>query len=330
MKFDLLSRILTGEANAEEKEQFYLKLGDNKASEQMFYEIKSLWLRSSLHKNNIDIDSEFDILCNRIIQPAKQSSYPIWKRAVQYAAIILFVLIIGGLSGYLLSNINQKYADSGVQKNSSLKGSVSIVEFGDGTKVWLNSGSQLNYSEDHKGKKRIAELTGEGYFEVAHDAEFPFFVKAGNIMIRDLGTTFNIKAYPGDKTIETSLVEGKADIISGKGNSAVTLKPGDCAIYYNENKRIEIKPIVENVLSAWRDGKFVIRDQRLEDIFKEISRWYDVEIRFENQKLKDYRYTGIIKKSTTSQHVLKMLKLTTKFNYRIIEKPAEPDVIIVY
>jgi ferric-dicitrate binding protein FerR (iron transport regulator) len=84
------------------------------------------------------------------------------------------------------------------------------------------------------------------------------------------------------------------------------------------------------VLSAWREGKFVIRDQRLEDIFKEVSRWYDVEFRFENEKFKDYRYTGNIKKSTTAQHILKMLKLTTHFNYRIIEKPTEPDVIIIY
>lgn len=330
MEIELLSRILTGEANSEEKELFYGKLGEHKADEELFYEVKSLWLRSSTKENNINCDSDFNILWNRIKQPAKQSSYSIGKRIIQYAAIILFVLCIGGLSGYFISNNTVEVSDSGTQKYSALKGSVSIVELADGTKVWLNSCSQLTYREDRKSKRRIAELKGEGYFEVNHREDSPLFIKVGNIVVRDLGTTFNIKAYPEDNYIETSLVEGKADILNDAGNSLVAMKPGESAIYLTEERKIEIKPITENVLSAWRDGKFVIRDQRLEDIFKELSRWYDVKFRFDNQKYKDYRYTGNIKKSTTAQHVLKMLKLTTKFNYRIIEKPATSDVIIIY
>ena len=330
MESDLLLRILTGEASTEEKEEFYCRLGDRKAEEELFYEIKSLWLRTSIQKKNIDIDVEFNVLWNKIKKPIRQTAYSIGKRIFQYAAIILFILCIGGLSGYYISNRNVKDIGSSIRKFSSLKGSVSIIELGDGTKVWLNSGSKITYREDHKAKKRIAELSGEGYFEVTHSEEFPFFVKAGNIVIRDLGTTFNIKAYPEDKTIETSLVEGKADIISSKGNSIIALKPGESAIYYDDTERIEIRFITENVLSAWREGKFVIRDQRLEDILKELGRWYDVEFRFENQKFREYRYTGTIKKTTTAQHVLKMLKLTAKFNYRIIEKPEEPDVIIIY
>ena len=125
-------------------------------------------------------------------------------------------------------------------------------------------------------------------------------------------------------------MEGKAEILNNSGNLLTILKPGDNAIYTSASEKIEIKPIANNVLSAWREGKFVIRDQRLEDIFKELSRWYDVEFRFENPQFKDYRYTGNIKKSTTAQHILKMLKLTTHINYRIIEKPTEPDVIIIY
>jgi len=330
MESHLLSRIITGEANSEEMEEFYIKLADSKAEEELFYEVKSLWLRASLQKNNMDVDYEFNVLWDKIKQPVRHASFSIGRRMIKYAAIILFVLSIGGFSGYLISNSKLKFADSGIQKNSALKGSVSIVEFPDGTKVWLNSGSQLTYREDRKNKQRIAELTGEAYFEVTHQEDFPLIVKVGKIMVRDLGTTFNIKAYPGDKIIETSLVEGKADIISNTGISLVALNPGENAIYSIDNNNIEIKPIMENVLSAWREGKFVIRDQRLEDIFKELGRWYDVEFRFENQKIRDYRYTGLIKKTTTAQHVLKMLKLTANFNYRIIEKPAEPDVIIIY
>lgn len=330
MEKNLLSRILTGDASTEEKEEFYRKLRDSKQEEELFYEVKSLWLRTSRPKTLVDVDSEFENLWKKINHPVKKTSFFIGKRILQYAAVVLFILSIGGLSGYFLSKNKPEVLDMGSQKYTAMKGSISTIEFADGTKVWLNSGSELTYREDRKNKQRLAELHGEAFFEVKHREDFPLMVKVDQIVVRDLGTTFNIKAYPEDKSVETSLIEGKADILTSKGNSLVELKPGESAIYSTEDKKIEIKSFTSNILSAWRDGKFVIRDQRLEDIFNEISRWYDVEFRFENQALRDYRYTGNIKKSTTAQHVLKMLKLTADFNYRIIEKPEMPDLIIIY
>jgi len=331
MERNLLSRILTGDANEEEREEFYTGLKENKEEEELFYEVKSLWLRSSLQKTKVDVETEFENLWKKINHPAKKNTFSIGKRILQYAAVTIFLLGIGGLSGYFLSgNKSVEIPELGFQKYTATKGSVSTIEFADGTKVWLNSGSELTYREDRINKQRFAELRGEAFFEVKHREDFPLIVKIGQIAVRDLGTTFNIKAYPDDKSVETSLVEGKADILNTNGNSLVELKPGESAVYNSEDKKIKIKPFASNVLSAWRDGKFVIRDQRLEDIFREISRWYDVEFRFENQALRDYRYTGNIKKSTTAQHLLKMLKLTTDFNYRIIEKPDVPDVIIIY
>lgn len=330
MEKDLISRILTREATSEEKEIFYRKLAESKEDEREFHELRNLWIKASVNKSAIDVDAEFESLWKNIRSREKQTEFSLGRRIIQYAAVILFVLSIGGLSGYFLSKNTTEYPDFGIQKYTALKGSVSIVEFPDGTKVWLNSGSVLTYREDRKGKQRLAELTGEAYFEVKHREDFPLLVKANQIMVRDLGTTFNIKAYPGDNYVETSLVEGKADIITSQGNALVSLKPGESAMYFPSNKSIELRSVAENVLSAWRNGKFVIRDQRLEDIFIELSRWYDVKFRFENQALREYRYTGNIKKSTTAQHVMKMLKLTTNFNYRIIEKPDEPDEIVIY
>ena len=330
MNLNILSRILTGEANQKEKEEFYLRLIESKADEEFFYEIESLWIRASTQNKSLDVESAYNEFLGRIRQPAKQKAYSIGIKAMKYAAIFILMLFIGAISGYYISVRNIERTDSGKQKFSALKGSVSIVELADGTKIWLNSGSHLTYREDIKGSQRLAELTGEAYFEVIHHDNFPLLVKTGRITIRDLGTTFNIKAYPGDNTIETSLVEGKAELLNSNGNPFLTLKPGECALYSKDSQRTMMKPIIDNVLSAWRDGKFVIRDQRLEDIFIELSRWYDVKFKFEDEKLKDYRFTGNIKKSTTAQHILKMLKVTTNFNYRIIEKPAEPDVIIIY
>jgi ferric-dicitrate binding protein FerR (iron transport regulator) len=330
MNENLLLHILTGEATSKEKEEFYRQLGDNKKEEELFYEVKSLWLRASMHHTKVDADLEFEDLWRRIKHGKKETSWPVGRRLLRYAAVVVFVLGLGGAAGYFIAQNNFEYPDSGIQKYTATRGSVSIVEFPDGTKVWLNSESRLTFHEDRKNSQRFAELTGEAYFEVAHRDDFPFMVKAGNLVVRDLGTTFNIKAYPGDNYIETSLVEGEADILTGAGKTIVTLKPGESAMYLPDENKMELRKIADNVLSAWRDGKFVIRDQRLEDIFKELSRWYGIEFRFENNKLRDYRFTGNIKKTTTALHVLKVLKATTDFNYRIIENVDKPDIVIVY
>jgi ferric-dicitrate binding protein FerR (iron transport regulator) len=330
MEANLLSRILTGEATLEEKKEFYDTLKDNQEEEQLFYEVKSLWIRASLQKTIVNPDAEFDQLWKKIKQTERPVAFAIGKRILRYAAIILVTLSLGGLSGYFLVKDHYEQNNAGTQTYTAMKGNVSIIEFSDGTKIWLNSDSRLTYHEDLKGKQRLAELTGEAYFEVKHRDDFPFKVQVGQLVIRDLGTTFNIKAYPEDRYVETSLVEGEVDILTKKGNPLVVLKPGESVLYFPEEKKIELRSVSNNVLSAWRDGKFVIRDQRLEDIFKELSRWYNVRFSFEKQDLRDYRFTGNIKKSTTVQHVLKMLKLTTDFNYRIIEKPAGPDEIVVY
>jgi ferric-dicitrate binding protein FerR (iron transport regulator) len=330
MKESLLLHILTGKATSNEKEEFYRHLENNEKEKELFYEVKSLWLRITMQHTLVDVDSEFEDLWQKIKKEKRTIIGAIGRRILRYAAMVIIILGIGGTAGYFISQKSFEYPDTGIQKYTAMRGSVSIVEFPDGTKIWLNSESELTFREDHKNKQRLAELSGEAYFEVAHQEDFPFVVKVGKIVVRDLGTTFNIKAYADENYIETSLVEGKADILTATGKTILTLEPGESAMYHSVENRMELRSISDNVLSAWRDGKFVVRDQRLEDIFKELSRWYGIEFRFENNKLRNYRFTGNIKKTTTAVHVLKVLKATTEFNYRIIENVDKPDTIIVY
>lgn len=330
MNENLLLHILTNEASDEEKEKFYGLLENNQKEEELFFELKSLWLRTSMDETTVNLDKDFDDLWQKIKEEKQIHTLTFARRMLKYAAVFLFVLGIGGVVGYYISQQNFEYPETGFQKYTAMRGSVSVVEFSDGTKVWLNSESELLYREDHKGNQRLAQLSGEAYFEVTHRDDCPLIVEVGDILVRDLGTTFNIKAYPEDNYIETSLVEGKADILTQTGKTIVELEPGESAMYHSTEKRMELRSITDNVLSAWREGKFVIRDQRLEDIFKELSRWYGIEFQFENNELRDYRFTGNIKKTTSALHVLKMLKATTDFSYRIIENIDKPDTVIVY
>uniref|UniRef100_UPI003217DC60 FecR family protein n=1 Tax=uncultured Draconibacterium sp. TaxID=1573823 RepID=UPI003217DC60 len=330
MKDNLLLHILSGEASTEEKKEFYHELKSNKKERELFFQVKSLWLRSSLQQTSIDVNSEFEVIWRKIKYRKKESSSTVGQIIFRYAAVVILLLTLGGIFGYFIAKNSFNPSGLGSQKYTATRGSVSIVEFSDGTKVWLNSESILTYHEDRESKQRLAKLTGEAYFEVVHRDDSPFIVTAGNLLIHDLGTTFNIKAYPEDKYIETSLVEGKVDILTQTGKNIIALNPGESAMYFSDENRLELRTTTDNVLSAWRDGKFVIRDQCLEDIFKELSRWYGIEFHFENDKLRKYRFTGNIKKTTTVLHVLKVLKATTYINYRIIENVDKPDVVVVY
>ncbi|TDO03254.1 FecR family protein [Sunxiuqinia elliptica] len=330
MSEDLLLHILTGEASDEEKEVFYKQLAQDKKQEELFMELKSLWLRTSIQNTKIDEDAEFNEIWRKVKKGRKKVLNTTLKVAFRYAAILIVVIGLSGAVGYFISqgNLENKYSQT--QQFMATKGSVSVIELADGTKIWLNSDSKLSFRENHKKKERQATLIGEAYFQITHREDFPFIVKTGKLIVRDLGTTFNIKAYPEDNFIETSLVEGEADILSNEGSRILSLTPGESALYLKEENRMELRSLSSHVLSAWRDGKFVIRDERLEDIFNELSRWYGVEFKFENEALRDYRFTGNIKKTTTAQHVLKVLKAATDFDYKIIENVEKADVIILY
>ncbi|QGY45047.1 DUF4974 domain-containing protein [Maribellus comscasis] len=330
MNEGLWLHIIKGEATNKEKEEFFNQLKNDKNEEELFYKVKSLWLRISMHHADADVDSEFENLWRKIRKEEKIKTRVTGAKMFRYAAVFILLLGIGGIAGYLVSQKNLDYRGPGLQKYIATRGSVSILELSDGTKVWLNSESELTFREDYKNNQRYAELAGEAYFEVTHREDCPLIVKVGNLLVRDLGTTFNIKAYPEDNYIETSLVEGKADILATSGKKIIELAPGESAMYHVIEKRMELRTITDNVLSAWRDGKFVIRDQSLEDIFKELSRWYGIEFEFQNDKLRDYRFTGNIKKSTTVLHVLKVLRAATDFNYKIIESVDKPDIVVVY
>lgn len=183
----------------------------------------------------------------------------------------------------------------------------------DGTKVWLNAMSSLKFPTVFSSKERVVELTGEGYFEVAGNAAKPFFVKAGGSKIQVIGTHFNVAAYNDDYAIKTSLLEG---IVKVHSNSAsVTLKPGQQAIQENSSSFINVRNANMDDVMAWKNGYFIFRDEPIEQIMKKISRWYDIDVKYEGD-MSGKEFGGKYLKNNTLSELLKSLELTgtVKFN----------------
>ena len=179
----------------------------------------------------------------------------------------------------------------------------------DGTIVWLNSDSHIRYPVTFSGNTRQVELEGEAYFEVAKDVEKPFIVRMNEYNVRVTGTQFNVRNY-SNESLATTLVEGGVQI-ERKGK-VDRLRPGQQAVLENNEIRIRVVNVEEQV--AWRHGAFGFTQCRLENIMEEIARWYDVDVFYMNQQVKDYHFSAWFKRSSSINEVINILEKTKKIS----------------
>jgi len=177
----------------------------------------------------------------------------------------------------------------------------------DGSKVWLNAASSIKFPATFVGNERRVEITGEAYFEVAHNASMPFHVITKDQDITVLGTHFNVNSYDDEDAIRTTLLEGSVRVTSSNKNSVV-LKPGQQSISVpNSPLTIHHSPDVENVL-AWKNGLFNFNDADIKEIMKQAARWFDVEVKYQGNISRD-KFKGKISRNTNLSQLLKILEI---------------------
>lgn len=183
------------------------------------------------------------------------------------------------------------------------------VTLEDGTEVWLNADSKLRYPETFEGDERRVEVTGEAYFKVAKNTEKPFYVVSGGQEVRVYGTEFNVHAYDDEATIFTTLVEGSISLRPIHGNkSELMLTPGKQAQFNKDNASAHVVKVDTDVVTSWRSGTFVFEDQNLEQIMRTLSRWYDFEYEFADQKVASTVFMGSIPRYGSFAEVVEIFK----------------------
>jgi len=328
MSDELLSRVLSGTASEEEKRAYYEEVANDESFQEEFYQTKSLWVRATVGKKDsrLNLDKEYRNLREKVRGKSKAGVRNLTRIWIGRAAMIVVLISVGWLANQFLSP--EKQEKEFTQKFASSIGSISQMTLPDGTQIWLNSGSEVVYHKD--AKERRIHLVGEACFDVAHDEKHPFYVRTENMIVRDLGTRFNVRAYSGDEVTETTLIEGSAEILSGNNMKRICeLKPGELAVYDKAKKRMSIQEIDPSTVVAWMEGKFVFRNEKLIDICNELEKWYGVRFRFDDDVIKEYRYTANIKRTTSISYALKMLNITTHLHYSIKENKMEPDIITI-
>ena len=200
------------------------------------------------------------------------------------------------------------------------RGGQFFVKLSDGTNVWLNSETQLKYPVNFiDGKTREVELVyGEAYFDVSHSTEHngaSFVVKNQMQNIEVLGTEFNIKAYKDNPVYYTTLIEGKVNVSNDV--SQKILSPGEQSIVNGKSDNINIRKVDVNYEVAWKNGLFMFKKESLQEMLKTLSRWYDVEVVFENEERKGEIFSGMLKRSDKLEDLLNNLEETGDVKFLI-------------
>ena len=189
------------------------------------------------------------------------------------------------------------------------------VELSDGTKVWVNSESSVGFYSKFNGKTRVVDLVGEAYFEVAKNPDQPFIVKTSNMDVRVLGTHFNVKAYADEDYTYATLNEGKIRVSKGELNEL--LDTDQQLALNNSTKEFSKYEVDASIYSAWVKGKFVFKDERLDDILNALGRWYDVKIFYQDQNLQDDRFSLSVNRYDDIEILLNHLRLIGGVDFEV-------------
>lgn len=183
----------------------------------------------------------------------------------------------------------------------------------DGTRVWLNSSSQLTFPTRFTGMAREVTVKGEVYFEVQRDEDKPFIVWINDVSVRVLGTKFCVSAYPENEGIVTTLVQGAVQVTSG--DNQVVLKPGYQAVVDQYSGVIKQRAVELSLYTSWVQGVFEYENMKLNDIMVQLARWYDVQFTFSAPEYKERRFTGVVRKYEDLNDVLDMIEKTTNVKF---------------
>ena len=230
-----------------------------------------------------------------------------WK----WAAAIVFPICIAFFTYYLVDSSQTVGAPFIVKAD---KGDKATIELPDGTNVVLNSASQLSYLNNFGENGRRVQLNGEAYFKVAHDEKRAFIVQVGDLEVKVLGTSFNVSAYEDAKDVTVVLLEGKVGVYAQKMSHI--MKPGDKIEYNKATHKITATQVHPSDYIEWTKGNIYFEKESLENIMKTLSRIYDVEIRFDSNKLPNEYFTGTIPGGGI-QNALNILMLTSPFFYEM-------------
>lgn len=362
----LLSVQLSGEATPEELEALNTLLKQHPEWGLRAEIVRNMWhsKRQSLPVAASHFDKHLQRLSNHLAQPALQFDTEgteheggemvteprrtplrwLWAATAAAACLLIFLLVYTPAT----KKPHKQVASNTI---STRPGSKSKVELPDGTQVWLNADSKLTYGQQFLGSTREVTLTGEAYFDVAHASSpetgqrIPFIIHTNSIDIKVLGTAFNVRSYPRERTTETALIRGSVEItLHSSPDKRIVLKPDEKLVVKNDNVAVvssaganndsigggvdnepvmtlsKIRPYKQDTTShyetMWVKNKLAFENEAFGRMLPEIERWYNVTVVLKNESLNGLHFTGVFENKSLAE-VMEALSISRGFHYEI-------------
>ncbi len=318
----LIYKSLKGEITLEEQQKLDAFCEESEENFQFREEIELTWQLSHQPSRLSEIDVEADLkrVKSRMVEKVEAAPkpatklIPIWKRMSSIAAGFAFL--------YLATYAAYQFVGSSLMNSIVATEMVKELELADGTKIWLNKGSQLDYPKQFAADSRKVVLTGEAYFEVERNEVAPFSVEVGNSQVRVLGTSFSIAERIAEQLLVVSVQSGKVNL--SNANQSVDLTKNEQGIHHLADGTIEKK--VQNTQNeiVWKTGRFVFQEETLANIIRKVEKEFGASIEIENKNLYNCKLSAMINQTTLTE-VLNKIARSVKMD--VEEKDASTYVL---
>jgi transmembrane sensor len=328
---ELISRKLAGEATAEELEEIERILSVETDASENCKLLQRYWDQHE-NVNQFFVEEAFDKIVNRLDLPVATPVVEMHRRErsvndkrLQQTAAAAAIIFIAGLILFIKTGDKKdRFTEqqTALIKRESPKGVKQTFTLPDGSKIWLNADSKIQFPETFNGNTRDVYLNGEAFFDVAKNPARPFIIHLANGTIRVLGTSFNVRAYDNEKVVETSVATGKVAFIpnyqkSGKKQDTVFLTPDNKVSYLLTKEEVIVASTVSKDDSAWIAGKLVFKGMTFEEIGMQLERNFGKKIVFLSDAARMFRMTGSFHNNSLEE-ILFYLSKSKEFQYKII------------
>ena len=315
---DLISEYLSHRLNNEEQRELEGWIDASAENERYFHERREIWLATISAKDASSFDSEkgFQRFLTRVREENQSKGRKVILKKYAYTAAVVALLLLVTYSAYWQGGnvMRNRFQDMVVEVPM---GSNSILRLPDGTRVHLNAGSKIIYSQGFGVDNRNLQLSGERYFEVTKNKELPFRIQTRELAVEVLGTTFNLRNYDDDAEAVVSLLEGKVSMINHLNREeTLPLLPDEKIVLNKSNGKTQLVRGKTGYATEWTKGYLFFDEKLLPDIAKELERAYNVNIQIADDTLKNYRFYGnFVRKEQTIEEILNILASTDKIAY---------------
>jgi len=363
----LIAAYLSGSIQSNEMQHLICWIQSSESNKRLFNQMNDIWQATASEKkfSKTDVQKHWEEVLKKIQKkPSRKTNQyvympPLYRQIKRVLGIAAVIAVIFG-AGMLVQNMRsvpEKNFSETVEyiEVTAPAGSRAHIVLADGSKIWLNAGTKLQYSNQFGKRDRNIKLTGEAYFSVAKRADLPFVIKAADIVITALGTVFNVKAYAEEGYVETSLESGSVKIerimetsdgkenwqrpivlqsnekvslvayaqpIEETGKEEKTVPEKQEIAQFDQNHVAE--PVIEKledirVSTSWKDSNWVIRDESMKSLAVKLGRRYDVNFVFRDKELEKYKFSTTLRDETLEQ-VLNMIQMAAPIKYMVKEK----------